>query len=117
MKITKTSSRMQGESWRHQWQLQCHAKEISPKPAFGKPLFQKTEKPKHLKQRQDSVVLLKHMNLRDRNESMSKRIHEEHIAGKGHNSVLHYNFVHKFILMPQAMKIPDAKEAVDMEKA
>ena len=26
-----------------------------------------------------------------------------------------YNFVHKFILMPQAMKIPDAKAAVDKE--
>ena len=31
----------------------------------------------------------------------------------------HYNLVHKFILMPQAMKIPDAKAAVDkgMEEA
>ena len=31
----------------------------------------------------------------------------------------HYNLVHKFIPMPQAMKIPDVKAAVDkgMEKA
>ena len=27
----------------------------------------------------------------------------------------HYNLVHKFILMPQAMKIPEAKAAVDKE--
>ena len=27
----------------------------------------------------------------------------------------HYNLVHKFIPMPQAMKIPAAKEAVDKE--
>ena len=27
----------------------------------------------------------------------------------------HYNVVHKFIHMPQAMKIPDAKAAVDKE--
>ena len=27
----------------------------------------------------------------------------------------HYNLVHKFIPIPQAMKIPDAKEAVDKE--
>ena len=27
----------------------------------------------------------------------------------------HYNLVHKFIPMPQAMKIPDAKAAVDKE--
>ena len=27
----------------------------------------------------------------------------------------HYNLVHKFILMPQPMKIPDAQAAVDKE--
>ena len=32
--------------------------------------------------------------------------HEDHIAGKGYNSLQHYNLVHKFIPMPQAMKIP-----------
>ena len=31
--------------------------------------------------------------------------HEDHIAGKGENSLQHYNLVHKFIPMPQAMKI------------
>ena len=35
--------------------------------------------------------------------------HEDHIAGKGENSLQHYNLVHKFIPMPQAMKIPPAK--------
>ena len=30
--------------------------------------------------------------------------HEDHIAGKGDNSLQHYNLVHKFIPMPQAMK-------------
>ena len=41
--------------------------------------------------------------------------HEDHIAGRGINSLSHYNLVHKFILVPQAMKIPDAKAAVDKE--
>ena len=41
--------------------------------------------------------------------------HEDHIAGKGHNSLQHYNLVHKCIPMPQAMKIPAAKAAVDKE--
>ena len=41
--------------------------------------------------------------------------HEDHIAGKGDNSKQHYNLVHKFIPMPQAMKIPAAKAAVDKE--
>ena len=39
--------------------------------------------------------------------------HEDHVAGKGDNSLQHYNLVHKFIPMPQAMKIPAAKAALD----
>ena len=41
--------------------------------------------------------------------------HEDHFAGKGDNPPQHFNLVHKFILMPQAMKIPAAKAAVDEE--
>ena len=41
--------------------------------------------------------------------------HEDHIAGKGDNSLQHYNLVHNFIPMPQAMKIPAAKAPVDKE--
>ena len=39
--------------------------------------------------------------------------HEDHFAGKGDNSLQHYNLVHKYIPLPQAMKIPAAKAAVD----
>ena len=41
--------------------------------------------------------------------------HEDRFAGKGDNSLQHYNLVHKFIPLPQAMKIPSAKAAVDKE--
>ena len=41
--------------------------------------------------------------------------HEDHIAGKGFTSMSHHNLVHKFIPMPQAMKIRDVKAAVDKE--
>ena len=41
--------------------------------------------------------------------------HEDQIAGKGENSLQHYNLVHKFIPMPHAMKILAAKAAVDKE--
>ena len=41
--------------------------------------------------------------------------HEDHIAGRGNHSLQHYNLVHKFIPMPQAMKIPEAKTAADKE--
>ena len=37
--------------------------------------------------------------------------HEDHIAGKGNNSPHHYYLVHKFIPMPQALKIPAAKSS------
>ena len=41
--------------------------------------------------------------------------HEDHIAVKGENSLQHFNLVHKFIPMLQALKIPAVKAAVDKE--
>ena len=41
--------------------------------------------------------------------------HGDHIAGKVENSLQHYNLVHKFILLLQAMEIPAAKAGVDKE--
>ena len=46
---------------------------------------------------------------------MGNSIPHHHIAGKGENSLQHYNLVHKFIPVPQAMKIPAANAAVDKE--
>ena len=52
-------------------------------------------------------------------KSTRKRLEQtppkDHIAEKGFNSVSHYNLVHKFVLMLQAMKIPVAKAAVDTQ--
>ena len=39
---------------------------------------------------------------RMRMEETLPKDHEDHIAGKGHNSLQHYNVVHKFIPMPRA---------------
>ena len=50
-----------------------------------------------------------------RMEESLPNCHEDHTAGRGDNSLQHYNLVHKFIPMPQAMKIPAAKAAVDEE--
>ena len=52
---------------------------------------------------------------RMRMEESLPKYHEDHIAGRGDNPLQHYNLVHKFIPMPEAMKIPDAKAAVDKE--
>ena len=49
---------------------------------------------------------------RKREEGTLHKDHEDHIAGKGINSLTYYNLVHKFILVPEVMKIPDAKAAV-----
>ena len=56
-----------------------------------------------------------HESTRQRVESSQLPNHEDHIAGKGFTSMSHFILVHKFIPMPQAMKIPDAKVAVDKE--
>ena len=48
-------------------------------------------------------------------EGCQSKNYEDHIAGKGMNSLSHHNLVHKFIPMPEAMKIPDAKAAVERE--
>ena len=50
-----------------------------------------------------------------RMEESLPNYHEDHIAGKGDNSLQHYNLVHKFIPMPQAMKIPATTVAVNKE--
>ena len=52
-------------------------------------------------------------SMRIRMEGSLHKNHEDHIAEKGMNSLSHKNLVHKFIPMPQAMKIPDAKAAVE----
>ena len=41
--------------------------------------------------------------------------HEDHIAGKGENSLQHYNLVHKFIPISQVVKNLAVKAAVDKE--
>ena len=52
---------------------------------------------------------------RMRMEETLPKNHEDHIAGRGDNSLQHDNLVHKFIPMPQPMKVPAAKAAVDKE--
>ena len=46
-------------------------------------------------------------------EGSQSKNHADHIAGRGMNSLSHSYLVHKFILVPQAMKIPEAKAAVE----
>ena len=61
-------------------------------------------------------IVESHESTRQRAESLQSKVHADRIAGEGFTSMTHYNLVHKFIPMPQAMKIPDAKAAVDKER-
>ena len=54
-------------------------------------------------------------SMRIRLEGVPQRYHEDHIAAEGINSLSHYNLVHKFIPMPQALFFSDAKAAVENE--
>ena len=64
---------------------------------------------------QFACILEASESTRLRMEESLPKYHEDHIAGKGDNSLQYYNLVHKFIPMPQAMKIFAAKAAVDKE--
>ena len=48
-------------------------------------------------------------------EGAGHKPHQDHITAKGTHSITHCSHVHKFIPMPQALKIPDAKSAAERE--
>ena len=64
---------------------------------------------------QISCILQASESTRMRVEESLRKYHEDHIAGKGDNSLQHYNLVHKFIPMPQAMKNSSSKGSSGQE--
>ena len=66
-------------------------------------------------QKKHACIVESHESTRKRLEPTLPKDQEDHIEGKRYNSISHYNSVHKFIPMPQAMKIPEAKAAVDKD--
>ena len=94
------------ESWKFRCQQQClvklHFAEVEGKPVA--PLEDT---------RQNTLIDEAEESMRIRMEGAPHRYHEDQIAGKGMNLLSHYNLVRKFIHKPQAMKIPDAKAAVE----
>ena len=64
-KNTRTSFRVQGESWKHQWQQQSHANDFF-KADIRETVVPKTRKARASDAKQDSAVSLKHMNPRDK---------------------------------------------------
>ena len=102
---SKKPSRTRVRSWKHQWLLLCPAK-------FWKIVG--VVHPTKLKTKL-ACILEADESTRMRMGNSIPHHHEDHIAGKGENSLQHYNLVHKFIPMPQAVKVLAAKAAVDKE--
>ena len=57
-----------------------------------------------------ACILEANESTRTRMEESLPKYDEDHIAGKGYNSLQHYNLVHKFIPIPQAIKSPQQKQ-------
>ena len=96
--------RIQGHHARGKLELQCLAR--FNVRSTGKPVAQlKNTRQKY------ACIAEADESMRKRMEGSHHKYHEDHFAGKGVNSLSHYNIVHKFNSMPQAMKIPDAKAA------
>ena len=99
-------SRMRVRSWKHQLLLLLPCKIMKKNCGSGGSNKIKTKL---------ACILEASESTRLRMGESLPNHHEDHIAGKGDNSLQHYNLVHKFITMPQAMKIPAAKAAADKE--
>ena len=97
---------MLARNWKHQWLPLCLAKLVRTTRSVGMVHPIKSKLACILEAREFTRLRM--------GESLPTH-HEDHIAGKGDNSQQHYNLVHTFIPMPQAMKIPAAKAAVDKE--
>ena len=106
---TRKSLKTQEENWKHQWLQPCLAR-LARKTSMERPVA------RPMISRLNLRVSWKLVNPQGCVwKKLHQNIHEDHIAGKGNNSRQHYNMVLKFIPMPQAMKIPAAKAAVDKE--
>ena len=90
-------------------------KEQRNAPGFGK-LKRKVVNPTRF-QRQSMHASWRLLSPRDNVwNHLYRKIMKITSAGKRYNSMTHHNLVHKFIPVPQAMKIPDAKAAVGKEQ-
>ena len=104
----KDTSKTKGEIWKFQWRRDKKHSRLQETEATSDE-SNKIPKTKH------ACIVESHESTRQRLESALPKDHEDHIAGKGYNSMTHCNLVHKFILMHQTMKNLDAKGAVDKE--
>ena len=105
---SRTLSRTRAKSWK------CH----SNPPCLARVLISKRQACAHttILENQDAHVSFgAHESTRTRTGTTEPRDHDDRSTEKGFNSLSHYNLVHTPISSHPAMKIPDAKAAVDKE--
>ena len=90
--------------WKHQWFPLCHARQAR-KVSMAWPVAELMISSLNL-----SCILEASESTRMRMEESLPKYHEDHIARRGVISLQHFNLVHKFIPMPQVMKIPAAQK-------
>ena len=102
-----------GKCWKFPWRRLCLAWEQRSSQRGCRTLQARQQNPTKRQSRHASWKL---MNLR---ESVWNPLHQEIMKitsrEKGCNSISHNNLAHKLIPLPQTMKSPDAKAAVDKE--
>ena len=101
---SKEPSRTRVRSWNHQWLLLCPVKLQN----FGSGASNKI-------QTKLACILVADESTKMRMGNSEPPNHEDHIAGKGENSLQHYNLVHKIIPILKAIEVPAAETAVVQE--
>ena len=99
--------------WKFQWKPQCFVvwRRRRVRTSIGDTDNESNKIPKS----KHACIVEAHESTRKRLERALPKDCEDRIAGKGFNSFIHYNLVHKFVPVPQAMKIPDAEGEVGKE--
>ena len=102
---SRKSLKKHEENSRHQWLQLCLAR-LARKTSMVRPAARLM-----ISILKFACILEASESTRMRMEETPPKYHEDHIAGGRDNSLQHYNLVHKFIPMPQAMKIfPQQKQ-------
>ena len=90
---SRKSSNMQAENWKHQWLQPCLARHAR-KNKHGETRRKTTDFKLEF-----ACILEVSESTRMRMEESLPKYHEDHIAGKGDNSLQHYNLVRKYLFL------------------
>ena len=97
-KFTKNSSNMRGENWKNIWTPPCRARKRASAGSSRENRIDPRKNPQHpiRSLKINNCIVEAHESTRQRVGPSLPKNHEDHIAGKGQNSMNHYNLVHKF---------------------